>query len=155
MDSLGGRKPLFVKIAPELSSTAIDDVIEVVLDNALTGIIATNTTVSPDIKAKYGECWRSDDDAPVALEQRRAVGLPPLTGLLVRHVVPTGAAAAAGIRPGDLLMAANRRPLRNRYDLHLALNQSRQHRGVISLEATRGADPLRLRLTAPPPPVSI
>ena len=26
------------------------------------------------------------DAAPVALEQRRAVGLPPLTGLLVRHV---------------------------------------------------------------------
>ncbi len=60
MDSMGGRKPLFVKIAPELSPGAIDDVIEVVLDNGLTGIIATNTTVNPDIKAKYGERWRNE-----------------------------------------------------------------------------------------------
>jgi dihydroorotate dehydrogenase len=60
MDSMGGRKPLFVKIAPELSPRAIDDVIEVVLDNGLTGIIATNTTVNPDIKARYGERWRNE-----------------------------------------------------------------------------------------------
>jgi DNA-binding MarR family transcriptional regulator len=95
------------------------------------------------------------DDAPVALEQRRAVGLPPVAGLLVRHVDPTGPAAAAGIRPGDLLTTANRRPLRNRHDLHLALNQSRRRRRAISLEATRGAEPLRLQLTAPQPPISI
>jgi DNA-binding MarR family transcriptional regulator len=91
------------------------------------------------------------DDAPVGLEQRRAVGLPPLTGLLVRHVDPTGPAAAGGIRPGDLLTAADRRPLRNRHDLHLALNQSRRRRRAISLEATRGAESVRLRLAAPPP----
>src|SRR5579859_109288 len=60
MESRGGRKPLFVKIAPELSPAAIDDVIEVVLDNGLTGIIASNTTVSPDIKATYGERWRNE-----------------------------------------------------------------------------------------------
>ena len=60
MDNMGGRKPLFVKIAPELSPAAIDDVIEVVLDNGLTGIIATNTTVNPDIKAKYGERWSNE-----------------------------------------------------------------------------------------------
>lgn len=95
------------------------------------------------------------DDAPVALEQRRAVGLPPLTGLLVRHVDPAGPAAAAGIRPGDLLTTANRRPLRNRHDLQLALNQSRRGRRAISLEATRGAERVRLRLTAPQPPTTI
>jgi DNA-binding MarR family transcriptional regulator len=94
-------------------------------------------------------------DAPVALEQRRAVGLPPLTGLLVRHVDPAGPAAAGGIRPGDLLTTANRRPLRNRNDLHLALNRARRRRRAISLEAIRGAEPLRLRLTAPQPPISI
>lgn len=60
MDSRGERKPLFVKIAPELSPAAIDEVIEVVLDNGVTGIIATNTTVNPDIKAKYGERWRNE-----------------------------------------------------------------------------------------------
>ncbi len=69
MDDMGGRKPLFVKIAPELTDEAVDDVIQVVLDNNLTGIIATNTTINQDIKAKYGAKWRnaaggvSGDDA--------------------------------------------------------------------------------------------
>ena len=44
------RKPLFVKIAPELTAGAIDDVIEVVLENGLTGIIAANTTINPDYR---------------------------------------------------------------------------------------------------------
>ena len=60
MDRMGGRKPLFVKIAPELSHEAVGDVIDVILDNGLTGIIATNTTINPDIKAKYGERWRNE-----------------------------------------------------------------------------------------------
>lgn len=60
MDRMGGRKPLFVKIAPELSHEAVGDVIDVILDNGLTGIIATNTTINPGIKAKYGERWRNE-----------------------------------------------------------------------------------------------
>jgi len=59
MEGMGGRKPLFVKISPELADEAVNDVIEVVIDNRLTGIIATNTTESPQIKAKYGERWRN------------------------------------------------------------------------------------------------
>ncbi len=87
------------------------------------------------------------DDAPVALEQRRAVGLPPLVGLLVRHVEPAGPAAASGVRPGDLLRTANRQPLRTRHDLELALSESHREPRVVSLEVTRGAGPLLLSLT--------
>jgi len=54
MDSKGRRKPFFVKIAPDLTVTQVNDVIDVVLDNGLTGIIATNTTSNDQIKAKYG-----------------------------------------------------------------------------------------------------
>ena len=60
MDSRGGRKPLFVKIAPELSTEAVNDVISVVLEHGLTGIIATNTTISEELKAGYGERWRHE-----------------------------------------------------------------------------------------------
>jgi dihydroorotate dehydrogenase len=59
MDGLGKRKPLFVKIAPDLTFDAVNDVIEVVANNRLTGIIATNTTIRPDLKAQYGERWRN------------------------------------------------------------------------------------------------
>jgi dihydroorotate dehydrogenase len=38
--------PLFVKVAPDLELTAVDDVIEVALEMRLTGLIATNTTTS-------------------------------------------------------------------------------------------------------------
>jgi dihydroorotate dehydrogenase len=60
MDERGARKPLFVKIDPELTDQAVDEVIQVVLDNRLTGIIATNSTINVDIKAKYGERWRNE-----------------------------------------------------------------------------------------------
>lgn len=60
LDSLGSRKPLFVKIAPDVSNEAVDDVLEVASDNGLTGIIATNTTNNPDLRARYGERWREE-----------------------------------------------------------------------------------------------
>lgn len=60
MEEMGKRKPLFVKIAPDLTNEAIDDVIQVVLDNGLTGIIATNTTVNSGIKVKYGQRWQNE-----------------------------------------------------------------------------------------------
>jgi dihydroorotate dehydrogenase len=53
------RKPLFVKIAPDLEEGAVNDVIDVVREEGLTGIIAVNTTINPDIKAKYGEQWKN------------------------------------------------------------------------------------------------
>ncbi|MBV9164693.1 MAG: MarR family transcriptional regulator [Solirubrobacterales bacterium] len=82
--------------------------------------------------------------APVALERRRAVGLPQIPGLLVSHVHPTGPAAASGIRAGDLLRSANRRPLRSRHDLRLALNET--HGRAFTVEALRGNKPLRLQI---------
>ena len=43
-------KPLFVKIAPDLSPEQIQDVAETAMDMNLTGIIATNTTITRPIK---------------------------------------------------------------------------------------------------------
>jgi DNA-binding MarR family transcriptional regulator len=89
------------------------------------------------------------EGAPMALERRRAVGLPPVAGLLVRHVDPGGPAAASGIRRGDLLTEADRLPLRTGHDLLLALTRSRGRPRSIALEVTRGAEHIRLVLTAP------
>ncbi len=41
-------KPLLVKIAPDMNDAQLNDVIEICLDAKLTGIIATNTTISRD-----------------------------------------------------------------------------------------------------------
>lgn len=57
MKHIGGRKPLFVKIAPELTIRDIDDVIAIVMEYKLTGIIATNTSSNEHLRAKYGHIW--------------------------------------------------------------------------------------------------
>jgi dihydroorotate dehydrogenase len=41
-------KPVFLKIAPDLSNTQIDEIIEIVKSSGIAGIIATNTTISRD-----------------------------------------------------------------------------------------------------------
>jgi dihydroorotate dehydrogenase len=40
--------PMFVKVAPDLEFSALDEVVEVVLETNITGIIATNTTITRD-----------------------------------------------------------------------------------------------------------
>lgn len=40
------QKPILLKIAPDLSNDQLDDVIEIVLETKLAGVIATNTTLS-------------------------------------------------------------------------------------------------------------
>ncbi len=40
------NKPILLKIAPDLTQSQIDDVIEIVLESGIDGIVATNTTLS-------------------------------------------------------------------------------------------------------------
>jgi dihydroorotate dehydrogenase len=40
------RKPILLKIAPDLNKTQLDDIIEIVVHTKLDGIIATNTTIN-------------------------------------------------------------------------------------------------------------
>lgn len=41
-------KPIFLKIAPDLNNDQLDDIIDLVSDTGISGIIATNTTISRD-----------------------------------------------------------------------------------------------------------
>ena len=45
---LGGAKPVFLKIAPDLAEAELADIAGLVLEHRLDGIIATNTTLSRD-----------------------------------------------------------------------------------------------------------
>jgi Do/DeqQ family serine protease len=59
---------------------------------------------------------------PVTPETAAQLGIPRETqGLLVRQVQPDGVAAEAGIAPGDILVEANRQPLRAVTDLENAI----------------------------------
>ncbi len=41
-----GRKPVFLKIAPDLTTEQLDEIVEIIVQTRLTGIIATNTTIT-------------------------------------------------------------------------------------------------------------
>ncbi|MBN9295063.1 MAG: quinone-dependent dihydroorotate dehydrogenase [Flavobacteriia bacterium] len=41
-------KPILLKIAPDLTNSQLDDIVEIVLESEIDGIIATNTTISRD-----------------------------------------------------------------------------------------------------------
>ncbi len=57
VDSSGVGRPLFVKISPDLSIEAIDDLLGVVIDSGISGVIATNTSDNRALKRKYGAKW--------------------------------------------------------------------------------------------------
>jgi dihydroorotate dehydrogenase len=44
--SIPGKPPLLVKIAPDLTDQELDDVLDVIQANKMDGVIATNTTIS-------------------------------------------------------------------------------------------------------------
>jgi serine protease Do len=73
----------------------------------------------------------------VARRLRQAVGLPERDGVLVRAVDADGPAAAAGIEPGDLLVAAAGRPLTGVDELYEALDAAGLD-GTLDLRAVRG-----------------
>ena len=72
--------------------------------------------------------------AHVAVALREAVGLEPVSGLLVRAVAETGPARDADLRTGDVLVTAGDRELHSISDLYAAITDA------------AGAEPLALRL---------
>ena len=74
---------------------------------------------------------------------RRAVGLPDRDGLLVRGVEDDSPAARAGLREGDLLVAAGDRPVAGVDDLHAALDGLGPD-DALSLTVVRGVEEMSL-----------
>jgi S1-C subfamily serine protease len=76
-------------------------------------------------KGRVSRPWLGVLTQALTPELGRALATGTAAGLLVADVVPAGPAAAAGLRPGDLLLAFDTRPLRSRADLARALSQAR------------------------------
>jgi DNA-binding MarR family transcriptional regulator len=75
--------------------------------------------------------------AHVTMAMRSAVGLPPIPGLLVRSLEPSGPAAQAGMRQGDVLVRAGSYELRSMASLYAALADPAT-RGMVRVEFIRG-----------------
>ncbi len=89
-------------------------------------------------------------------ELRAHLGGPEDAGLLVSRVTPDGAAERAGVRVGDLLVAASGEPLVDRIVLHHAFD-GEQAGDTVELELVRDGSPLTLSVPVPEPvkPASI
>ncbi|MGH8959291.1 MAG: PDZ domain-containing protein, partial [Acidimicrobiia bacterium] len=84
--------------------------------------------------------------AKVAAHLRRAVGLPEREGLLVRGVEDGGPAATAGVREGDLIVAAGGEPTKALDDLHRILTNAGS---TLELGLVRGNDESTVTVTFP------
>jgi DNA-binding MarR family transcriptional regulator len=84
--------------------------------------------------------------AHVAAALRAAVGLAPVTGLLIRAVSDGGPAQAADLRTGDVLVAAGTRELRAVADLYAAIDDAAAD-GRLRVELVRGTDAQHATLT--------
>jgi S1-C subfamily serine protease len=86
----------------------------------------------------------------VARHLRRAVGLPDREGVLVRGVEPESPADAAGIREGDLIVAAAGVPITNPDELHAALDKAGAGKKTaavkLDLGIVRGAEELTVKV---------
>jgi serine protease Do len=80
----------------------------------------------------------------VAARLRRAVGLPPRNGLLVRRVEDGSPAALAGVAEGDLLVRADGRELTEADDLLDVLDAAGES---LTLGIVRGVDELEIVVT--------
>jgi len=53
MEAMGGLKPFFIKLSPDLSFREVSTILDVCFDTDVSGVIACNTTTSPMIKKRY------------------------------------------------------------------------------------------------------
>lgn len=85
LQALAPGRPLFLKIAPDLSLTAVDDVVDVAVACGIDGLIATNTTLSRPVTH------------PLAAEAGGLSGVPVRP--LATEVIRRAAARAQGRLP--------------------------------------------------------
>jgi dihydroorotate dehydrogenase len=66
-------KPIFIKIAPDLSFNAVDEVLEVIKENLVDGIIATNTSLGREYFAKDPDEVGGVSGRPLTLKSTRYI----------------------------------------------------------------------------------
>lgn len=76
----------------------------------------------------------------------RALGLEKAAGALITEIEPGGPAERAGIRPGDVLLELNARPIGHARELARALARSKPGEEV-ALRIRRGGDERRAKIT--------
>ncbi|GFM35542.1 DegQ family serine endoprotease [Desulfovibrio psychrotolerans] len=74
---------------------------------------------------------------PVTADEAKALGLDAVEGILVTEVDQKLPAAAAGIRPGDVIVQANLKPIHSVEEFQKILKEEGEPRGAIMLQFKR------------------
>ncbi|MCP3734610.1 quinone-dependent dihydroorotate dehydrogenase [Sphingomonas sp. RP10(2022)] len=105
-----GSTPLFLKIAPDLDTAAIDGIVRAAIDHRLDALIMGNTTVSrPPLRSPQGSETGGLSGAPLApLARQRLADVRSASGggiaLVAAGGIDSGAEAYARIRAGASLV---------------------------------------------------
>ena len=105
-----GTTPLFLKVAPDLDPSAIDDIARAAIDARIDALIVGNTTISrPGLASANGTQTGGLSGAPLApLARRRLADFRTATGggmpLVAVGGIDSGAEAYARIRAGASLV---------------------------------------------------
>ncbi|MES2754297.1 MAG: quinone-dependent dihydroorotate dehydrogenase [Pseudomonadota bacterium] len=105
-----GATPLFLKVAPDLDASQIDELAKAALDHRLDALIVSNTTVSrPALRSRYAAETGGLSGAPLAaLARRRLADFRTATGgalpLISVGGIDSAAEAYARIRAGAALV---------------------------------------------------
>lgn len=88
---LGGfLKPMFVKLAPDLEISALEELLDIILDLNLQGVILTNTTINPEVLSGYekleqggisGKVLASKSTEFIKIARRKLKGKIPIIGV--------------------------------------------------------------------------
>jgi dihydroorotate dehydrogenase len=101
-----GRRPMFLKVAPDLEEGEVEAITEAVVAQSLTGVIVANTTVSrPPLRSRHAKETGGLSGAPLATLAAQMLTLfraaaPPTLVLISAGGVGSGAEAYARIRAG-------------------------------------------------------
>jgi S1-C subfamily serine protease len=121
----------------------------------LDGGLALALAADADLRARAEQLGRGEEPARrslgvavvsprIAARMRREVGLSDRSGLLVRDVEESSPAAAAGIRSGDLIVAAAGSPVTSADDIATALDTVET--GELDIEVVRGEEVRSVRV---------
>jgi Do/DeqQ family serine protease len=99
----------------------------------------------PSLTAEGGKLGLSVE--PLSPAKARQLGIDEEQGLLVSDVAPTGPAADAGLRPGDVIQEVNRRPVSDVASLKAAVKASGTRPALVLV--SRKGETLFLTLEAP------
>jgi dihydroorotate dehydrogenase len=101
-----GRRPMFLKVAPDLEDGEVEQITAAVVAHGLTGLIVANTTVSrPSLRSRHAEETGGLSGAPLTdlsreMLTRFRAAAPPGLVLISAGGIGSGAEAYARIRAG-------------------------------------------------------